>query len=299
MLINGTNITALNRTFNAAFQRGIAGVSSPDWEKIATKVLSTTGQNDYGWLGDWPEIREWVGERVLKQLAAWDYAIKNKKFENTVRVQRTDIADDNLGLYGPRFEMQGNRVANFPNKLVFQALANAFTGLCYDGQAFVDNDHPVQDSNGGTKTVSNFGGGTGDAWFLMINKLPLKPIIYQEREKFKFTVIEDPKNDHVFMRDEYLYGVDGRCNVGYGLWQFVYGSKQPLTAANYKAAKDAMAAVLVDSEGEPLGLGPDTLVVGKSNKAAGRQVIKAPLINGGESNIWFEDVELMETDWLK
>ena len=26
------------------------------------------------------------------------------------------------------------------------------------------------------------------------------------------------------MRKEYLYGVDGRYNAGYGLWQLAYGS---------------------------------------------------------------------------
>ena len=31
-------------------------------------------------------------------------------------------------------------------------------------------------------------------------------------------------DENVFMRDEYLYGVNARDGVGYGFWQMAYGS---------------------------------------------------------------------------
>lgn len=63
-----------------------------------------------------------------------------------------------------------------------------------------------------------------DYWFLLCTNRPLKPFIYQERKKIKFVSKTDERDDNVFMRNEYLYGADGRSNAGYGFWQMAYGS---------------------------------------------------------------------------
>ena len=33
-----------------------------------------------------------------------------------------------------------------------------------------------------------------------------------------------PGDDNVFFKKEFIYGVDARCNAGYGLWQLAFGS---------------------------------------------------------------------------
>lgn len=48
-------------------------------------------------------MREWIGEREVQALAAYDYLIKNKKFEMTIGVPRDDIEDDKYGVYTPLF----------------------------------------------------------------------------------------------------------------------------------------------------------------------------------------------------
>lgn len=63
--------------FKASFKKGFDGVA-PQWDQIATRVPSTTSQEDYAWLGDMPAIREWVGDRVVRGLAESGYTIKNK-----------------------------------------------------------------------------------------------------------------------------------------------------------------------------------------------------------------------------
>ncbi len=63
-----------------------------------------------------------------------------------------------------------------------------------------------------------------DAWYLLCTRRSLKPIIYQERKKIKLVSKTADNDDNVFMRDEFLYGADGRNNVGYGFWQMAYGS---------------------------------------------------------------------------
>jgi phage major head subunit gpT-like protein len=67
-------------------------------------------------------------------------------------------------------------------------------------------------------------GGSATAWYLMDASRAIRPLIFQERKKPEFTSLIDAKDENVFLRGTYLYGVDSRCNVGFGLWQMAYGS---------------------------------------------------------------------------
>lgn len=62
------------------------------------------------------------------------------------------------------------------------------------------------------------------AWFLMVTKRALKPILYQVRRPIKFQSFTNEHDPNVFLNKEYLYGADGRDNVGFGFWQMAYGS---------------------------------------------------------------------------
>jgi phage major head subunit gpT-like protein len=55
-------------------------------------------------------------------------------------------------------------------------------------------------------------------WYLMCTQFPIKPFIFQNRQSPVFTQLTAPTDMPVFMRKEFLYGVDARGNSGYGLW---------------------------------------------------------------------------------
>ena len=61
-------------------------------------------------------------------------------------------------------------------------------------------------------------------WFLLCTKRIVKPVIFQSRVPVEFSALE-ANSETGFMRDEYIYGVRARYNVGYGLWQLAYGSQ--------------------------------------------------------------------------
>ena len=61
-------------------------------------------------------------------------------------------------------------------------------------------------------------------WFLLDTTKPIKPLIYQQRKAAEFVSKDNPNDDNVFFNKEFVYGVDCRDNVGYGLWQLAYGS---------------------------------------------------------------------------
>jgi len=137
MIINEAGLANLFIGFKAAFQHGFDGVA-PAWPKIASKIASSTRTEKYAWLGQWPNFREWVGDRQIKNLEAHEYTIKNKDFEATVSIERNDIEDDQYGIYTPMMEEMGRAAAAHPDELVFGLLRRGFDELCYDRQPFFE-----------------------------------------------------------------------------------------------------------------------------------------------------------------
>lgn len=297
MLINRQSLNSAFVGFNAAFQGGLAE-AAPMYGRVATTVPSTTKTNEYGWLGKFPGFREWIGDRVVNGLARHGYTLTNRSFENTIGVDRDDFDDDNLGIYAPMFADLGRTAAVFPDQLVWPLLKAGFTTPCYDGQYFFDTDHPVLDANGNEQSVANTDGGAGTPWFLIDDSRPLKPLIYQERKKFNNLVRRDSEEDsNVFTKKEYQYGIDGRCEVGFGFWQMAWGSRQTLNAANYEVARTGLGSLKGDY-GRPLAINPKLLIVPPSLEGAARAVLTSALVNGGETNKWANTAELLVCPWL-
>jgi phage major head subunit gpT-like protein len=291
MIINQASLQAVYRGFQTIFNEAFANVRT-SYEKLAMVVPSSVREETYAWLGAFPKMREWVGERQIKNLALQSYTIKNKDWEATVEVDRNDVEDDAIGVYRPIVAELGRAAAQHPDELVAGLLAGGFSAACYDGQSFFDTDHPV-----GSGTASNFGGGSGTAWFLLDVSREIRPLIFQSRRDVEFVAKDRPDDESVFMSKKYLYGVDRRDNAGYGLWQMAYGSKDTLDAANYGAARAAMMG-FKDSEGKPLGIVPNLLVVPPDLEAEAREILMNERDASGATNKWKGTAELMVLPWL-
>jgi phage major head subunit gpT-like protein len=290
-------LSAIFTGYKTAFTSGFAGVT-PDWNKVAMTVPSTTAAENYGWLGQMPRMREWIGDRVIGQLETYDYQIKNRTFESTIGLKREMVEDDQYGILSPMMTELGRSTAAFPDELVFGALANGFSNLCFDKQFFFDTDHPVLDELGNPYTVSNMQAGAGPAWYLLDMSRVIKPVILQQRRAFEFVNKSDPRNsDHVFMTNGFLYGTDGRLNTGYGFWQLAYASKAALNLANFRAARLAMTTLKADM-GRPLGVRPTLLVVPTILEDAARDLLFKRILPGGEENTEYKAVELLVSPWL-
>ena len=298
-IITGSLPRNLFVTFSAAFKKGF-GNASPVWKKVAMRVASGSSSSTYGWLGQWPGFREWVGARVVNDMKTHEYSITNKHYESTVGVNRNDIEDDEVGVYSPMFEEMGRAANVFPDELVFGLMADGFTTLCYDGQNFFDGDHPVYpnaDGTGVAETVSNMQDGAGPAWFLLDTSRSLKPLIFQERKKPNFVRRDKDSDDPAFTNNQAEYGVDTRCNVGFGLWQLAYGSKAELTPANFNAAIAAMQSVKADG-GRPMGVNPTILVCPPQLRDKALEIVKAERNAAGATNINRNAVDVLVTPYL-
>lgn len=296
MIINSQTLDSLRVGFKTEFQRGL-GMAPTMRDRVAMTVPSTTFENRYGWLRKLSGMREWIGPRAIDNISEASYAIANRHFEKTVAVDRNDIEDDNLGQYSAMFAEMGELTAALPEQLVWNLLNAGFSTNCWDGQFFFDTDHPITDANGNDTTFANTDGGAGTPWFLLCTNRTVRPIIYQQRKAPEFVNKDRPTDDNVFEQRMFLYGVDMRCNVGYGFPQMAWGSRQTLNAANYAVGRAAIQNMKGDG-GRPLGLVPNLLVVPPSLESAGRQILNSEYGTGGITNEWKGTAELLVVPWL-
>ena len=272
------------------------------YTKIATVIKSTTKSNTYGWLGKFPSLRKWVGDRVINSMAAHGYAITNEDYESTVGVDRNDIEDDQLGIYAPLFAEMGRAAGVHPDEQVFAVLAAGFTTACYDGQYFFDTDHPVYPNVDGTGTpvsVANLvvdGAYTGEPWYVLDTSRALKPLIFQERKKPQLISMDKIDDESVFTKKQFRYGVDCRDAVGFGFWQLAFANKRALNADNLWDTIEKMRAIEGDG-GKKLGIKPTILVVPPSLEKLATRLLEREQ-DANSSNELKGRVKLLVADYL-
>lgn len=279
-------LTAITAAFKKEFMQGLASVT-PDYTAIAMTIPSSTATNTYAWLGKFPQMREWVGQRVIEKMSKEAMSLANKKFEATVGVERTDIEDDQVGMYRPMMAAMGESAAALPDTLVWGLLKKGKTTECYDGQYFFDTDHPVYekaDGTGNNTPTSNITTGTDNdvpTWYVIDDTKTLKPLVFQSRTEPEFETKFDPsKSDKVFMEDVYLYGSRRRCVAGFGLWQLAHmAEKTALNKANLEKILVAMRKIKANG-GYVLNIKPSLLVVPPELEETARELLEAEKING-------------------
>jgi phage major head subunit gpT-like protein len=62
-----------------------------------------------------------------------------------------------------------------------------------------------------------------DSWYLICGNRVTKPVIFQNRQATEFAQLE-ANSETGFTRDEYLYGVKNRFNMGLGDWRLAYAN---------------------------------------------------------------------------
>ncbi|MFQ2264024.1 Mu-like prophage major head subunit gpT family protein [Aeromonas dhakensis] len=272
------------------------------YTKIATVIKSTTKSNTYGWLGKFPTLRKWIGDRVIESMKAHSYQIVNEDFEATVGVDRNDIEDDELGIYAPLFAEMGRSAGVHPDELCFGLLGAGFTSPCYDGQYFFDTDHPVYpkaDGSGTAVVAANLvvdGAYVGEPWFLLDTSRALKPIIFQDRKSPQLIAMTKADDEAVFTSKQFRYGVDCRDAAGFGFWQLAFANKRALTPDNLWDAITRMREFKADG-GRQLGIKPTLLVVPPSLEKLATQMLEREL-SESSSNELKGKLELVVADYL-
>lgn len=300
MEITPQNLRNLFVGYRANFQGGLNQAESM-YQQLATVVPSTTGSEEYPWLGQLPGMREWIGDRVIHGLETHGYTIKNKPFELTVGVKRTSVEDDTYGIYAPMMTELGRASGAQPDELAFGVLKDGYKLKCYDDKPFFADNHLVKDAKGKDVAQSNMDlGGNGESWYVMDTTRAIKPLIFQDRKKPNFVALTAETDPNVFTKAEYQYGVDSRCNVGFGFWQMAHASNQELTPDNLWNAIKSIEARKGDF-GRPLALRATVLVVPPSMQDVANKLLTADLLASGgatETNTLKGRLKSLVVPWL-
>jgi phage major head subunit gpT-like protein len=120
---------------------------SDSWvDRISVDFVSSVATEVYGGLGNVPMMREWVGDKIAKQLKEYTLRIDNKDWESTLAVKVRDLQRDKTGQLKMRVGELVQRARAHREKLVSTLIgaADASTyGSCYDGATFFSDTHSV------------------------------------------------------------------------------------------------------------------------------------------------------------
>lgn len=141
MIINKAALQGIQTSFKQLFLQTFEKAQPMDLTGIVEDFPMTTGRLELSWAAALGKMREWLGDRQVRDIVAGNYAVVPKHFEHTVGVDRDDIEDDNLGQYRAAITKITARGARFPDRMVADALTANPT--CWDGQALVDDSHPA------------------------------------------------------------------------------------------------------------------------------------------------------------
>jgi phage major head subunit gpT-like protein len=153
---SASTINAMIKNFNALFNEAQAA-QTPAWPSYAMRVNSEGASEDYQWLGDTPAMREWLGEKFLKDMRGFTFSVPNKNFEATVKVSRNDIEDDRLGKYGILIPQLADEGTVKQDSLLMDLRVAGTTTDIYDGKKFYAANHVT----GKSGSQSNLLTGTG------------------------------------------------------------------------------------------------------------------------------------------
>ena len=105
-VVTSSLVSALRVGFQREFQDALSSAPS-QWDRLSTRVPSSSAGNTYGWIGQFPKLREWSGDRSFKNIKEHGYSVMNNLYEATVDIPRTAVEDDDIGVYAPLFREMG------------------------------------------------------------------------------------------------------------------------------------------------------------------------------------------------
>lgn len=139
-----------SRAIIGRFFAALQQLTGSSWLDMVSMLFESDQESEtYKWLGQVPQMREWIGGRNAKAFSSNGITIVNKSFEATLQVLVDEIRRDKTQQVQVRIAELAARALSHWNKLLSTLITNgtgATSGLCYDGQYFFDTDHSEGES---------------------------------------------------------------------------------------------------------------------------------------------------------
>jgi phage major head subunit gpT-like protein len=149
MDINRGNMNTLFTGYSAVFQNAF-GLAPNTYERFSTVVKGNQQIMEYPFLEQFAGMRQWIGDRQIKNISSKKLTVTEKPYEDTVSVKKRDIETDQYGTYNPLISQLGLNAGKLWNDLAFAALVANGTWL--DSVAFFS----ASSRKYGDNTIKNY-----------------------------------------------------------------------------------------------------------------------------------------------
>jgi phage major head subunit gpT-like protein len=155
MVINASNLDALFITFSKQFADAYMTEAQPLVDSVGARVASNTRDQRYPIVQSISgAMRQWTGERQVNNIVNDGLVVTNLKWENTLAIERTDLEDDQYGVYSSMLIPNLARHARLLPELEVAKIFNT-NPTCYDGVSLFSASHPKDPSGATPGTQSN------------------------------------------------------------------------------------------------------------------------------------------------
>lgn len=284
---------AMDRKVRSLFADNLANKkyeakATPLFEEVDSEELA----EDYNWMLDtfgYTPLKQNLPKRAAVEKRV---TIKNNPWIDNLTVDLRTMKTKQGAKYDLQAKMKGRNVGRFLDKQVRTLLkvnGTAFTEESWDGVPFFSTAHPI-----GNTTYSNFDNGAASPLWFLFDTSVIPPILLQwlerpHEEKF------GPDTEWSKLNREVKWDFHLDMGMGMTLWWFAYASNQTLNESTFAAAVEDMMKVPTyggDAD-ELMGVMPNLLVVGASNKIAAEKLLNATHKANGESNILYKNTDLL------
>lgn len=140
MVVSSDILQSLESGVRTNFMDSFGSVESV-YTKFTTKITSTKSSEDYAFLGETPQLVEFLDTRKVKSIQEYSYSVANKKWETTIGISRDAIEDDQTGNLMRRASQMGINAAKSYDREAVSTLEAGSSTVCYDGQNFFSTTH--------------------------------------------------------------------------------------------------------------------------------------------------------------
>lgn len=295
MPMSRAQVDQLKVTGTAKFSTQLSAVAD------ATYRLFTT-QEKFGSEGYVPTMlsglgagQAWLTTRVLHPMTEYGVKYTGKVYENSVKMKNTQVAD--------AIEATAANVATaMANDSQVDRATRAIDVLKTNPNGFdgdpLFGEHVYSTAVGAPVYTNDLAtDGTNQPWFLLNDTSLIEAT--RTDEDTVFAVNGGTEDSYLgFHEDAIAMGWRHRKIFAPGFWANAIRSRAALTSENLRAAMTAQSKFKNDA-GRRIGAKAKYLAVGHSNAAAAEKLIKAALIDGGNTNLDLGRLQLIVLDELE
>jgi len=116
------------------------------WIDRLSFYVDSDQEEEHKWLGMTPQMREWIGGRLIKGLRDFGVKIQNKDFEASIGIGLNEIRRNKTQQIMSRVDGLASRANTHGARLLSDLIIAGESTVCYDGEFFFDTDHSEGDS---------------------------------------------------------------------------------------------------------------------------------------------------------